>query len=940
VSTARASWNCRSSKGHNAWRVPRTTRGAGGFTPYNPVTPVPLTGGTRLGPFEIVAPLGAGGMGEVYRARDTRLGRDVAVKILPSHMAADVAFRDRFEREARAVASLSHPNILALFDVGESDGLRYIVTELVDGEPVKGPLPLRRLLDVAAQIAAGLAAAHEAGVVHRDIKPDNLLITRDGRVKILDFGLARGDGVAEIGETRAVTSAGTLLGTVAYMSPEQAQGLLADARSDQFSFGLVLYELATGRKAFARDSGVQTLSAIIEHDADLAPLALLPVQLQWIIERCLAKDPAERYASTADLYRDLRHLRERQSEIGRAIAPPTRQATTMRRALGPALVVLALAAGVAAGMFVRGQREAPASINAYRFVPFAVDAGVQSMPAWAPDGQTMAFSGEVDGYYQIFTRRLDQSAASAVTALPGDCVYPQWDATGTRIFFEMNPALAQSLQADSSELWMVSAAGGAPERLLSGITAFTLARDDNTVVFLRRESPQAEQGTYVIRALDLRNRTTRDVMTAPVKWDRTYNPTSRGLRFSADGRSLALLRPGGADLIVLPNPLSSSGGAARTIRLAPAEGGVVSLYEFDWMPDNRHVLLVLRDARGGDQSLWIGDVDAGSVTRLTASSLWESMPAVSPDGTRIAFSSTPLDWDLFEIDLASGVTRQLIASAKYDGWGDWMPDGSGLVFSTQRTGRFEIWQRSFRDGATRSIVTPDAFPGEPSLFLVQGAVSPDGRSLAYVRYAPSGTRVYVTAIAGSRPVQLTPDAVADAADDGPRWSPDGRWIMFRRSHQLLKALASGGTSPTSIADNIVDTTTMTDGAAKWLPDGRSVIYRAPDGLTQISTEDRTSRLIVPAQPIMSWDVSPDGRLVYAIVERNKRMMDLVAIDVATGAQRTLHPLGRRPLTPDYAGYWDTVRALRVSPDGKRVMYARLNPTADVWILEGIGGRNH
>lgn len=485
---------------------------------------MPLTVGTRLGPYEVVAPLGAGGMGEVYRARDTRLGRDVAVKVLPGHLAADLGFRERFEREGRAVARLNHPNILALYDVGESDGQRFIVTELIDGELVRGPLPLRKLLDVAAQIAGGLAAAHEAGVVHRDVKPDNLLMTRDGRVKILDFGLASeqaltGDGG---GVTQAVTSAGTVLGTVAYMSPEQARGTVADARSDQFSFGLVLYELVSGRQAFARDSAVQTLSAIIEADPDLTPLSAMPVQVRWIIERCLAKDPADRYASTADLYRDLRHLRDRQSEIGRTGAQDIIDPPARRRQFWPALAVIALAAAVAAGAFSGSGRDSGTSIDAYHFVPFAVDAGVQTMPAWSPDGQSLAFSGEVDGYYQIFTRRLDQSTASQVTRLPGDCLYSAWDSQGTRIFFQLAPTVRQSFQADASEVWMVSAAGGAPERLITGTPAFALAPDGKSLVFLARPSADAEAGVYVLRAFDLQDRSTRELIPVPAKWDGTY----------------------------------------------------------------------------------------------------------------------------------------------------------------------------------------------------------------------------------------------------------------------------------------------------------------------------------------------------------------------------------------------------------------------------------
>jgi len=886
---------------------------------------MPLSAGARLGPYEIVAPLGAGGMGEVYQARDTRLDRSVAVKVLPAHVSADAERRSRFEREARAIAKLNHPNILAIHDVGESDGVRFIVTELVDGEPVRGPLPVRRLLETAAQIADGLAAAHEAGIVHRDVKPDNILVGRDGRVKILDFGLARealqpADGS---GVTQAVTSAGTVLGTVAYMSPEQARGGLADARSDQFSFGLVLYELASGRRAFVRDSAAQTLSAIIEAEPDAAPLAALPTPLRWIVERCLAKDPAERYASTADLYRDLRHLRGRQAELSQSgtrglIAPPVR-----RPHVWPALAVLSLVAA-AAVLFWPSRGDGP-SLDVYRFVPFAVDQGVQSTPAWSPDGLSLAFSGEVDGYSQIFVRRLDQSTPSQLTGLGGDCTYPMWDAEGTRVFF----VLAQDA-GGPSEVWVVSAAGGAPERLIENTPAFTVAPDGDTLLFLAAQTAEGTARTYTLRGFDLQTRSSRDLAPIPAVWDGGYHPTSRSIGLAKDGSAFGVVVPGSAELVLLPNPLAAGGGEPRRVRFTTAQGGVVSLYEFAWMPDSRHVLFNLRDPLGGDQSIWLGDIERGTVTRVTASTQWESTPAVSPDGSRIAFGSTPLDWDILEVDLSSGARRPLVASSRYDGWGDWMPDGSGLVFSTQRTGRFEIWAQSFRDGAVREVVTPDDFPGEPSLFLVQGAVSPDGRSVAYVRFASGGARIYVSALAGSRPVQLTSDPAALLREDDPAWSPDGRWISFRRGDRLMKALASGGTVPALLAEDVDEDQ---GGSAQWLPDGAAVVYRAADGLKRTSTDGAPARQVSPERPLV-WDLSPDGRVVYAILERERRAIDLVTIDISTGDVRTLMPLGRKPLTPDYNGYRDTLRAMRVSPDGTRLLYAYLNPSADIWILEG------
>ncbi|HEY7573638.1 MAG TPA: serine/threonine-protein kinase, partial [Thermoanaerobaculia bacterium] len=284
-----------------------------------------LAAGTRLGPYEITARLGAGGMGEVYRARDSRLGRDVAVKVLLGEVAADRDRLRRFELEARAASALNHPHIVMIYDVGSSDATFYTAMELVEGSTLRelvetGPLTTRRLLDVAAQIADGLAKAHEAGIVHRDLKPENVMISRDGYAKILDFGLAKLSETAaeDASEVATGTRPGMVMGTVGYMSPEQASGRPVDFRSDQFSLGSILYELATGQRAFRRDTSAETLAAIIREEPRpiAAQNAGIPAPFRWIVERCLSKEPDGRYASTRDLARDLAMVREHLSELG------------------------------------------------------------------------------------------------------------------------------------------------------------------------------------------------------------------------------------------------------------------------------------------------------------------------------------------------------------------------------------------------------------------------------------------------------------------------------------------------------------------------------------------------------------------------------------------------------------------------------------------------
>src|SRR5256884_6931636 len=286
-----------------------------------------LPSGTQFGRYDILCPLGAGGMGEVYRARDTRLGRDLAIKILSSKLSPGKQDFERFEREARSASALNHPNIVTIFELGQVDSTYYIAMELVEGELLRdmlsaGSIPLQQAIPIAAQIADGLAKAHEAGVVHRDLKPENLMVSRDGFVKILDFGVAKlasRDPAPRLDAGTVDTSStlpGTVMGTVEYMSPEQANALPLDFRSDQFSFGLVLYEMVTGKRTFRRHSNAETLAAILRDDPE--PVASLnsqaPAPLCWIIERCLAKNPKDRYSSTRDLTRELASLRDRLSE--------------------------------------------------------------------------------------------------------------------------------------------------------------------------------------------------------------------------------------------------------------------------------------------------------------------------------------------------------------------------------------------------------------------------------------------------------------------------------------------------------------------------------------------------------------------------------------------------------------------------------------------------
>jgi serine/threonine protein kinase len=360
----------------------------------------------RIGPYEIVAPLGSGGMGEVYRARDSRLGRDVALKVLPPELAADPERLRRFEHEASAASALNHPNIVTIYDVGTAGPVSYIAMELIEGRTLRellraGSLPLKRALEIAARVAEGLSRAHEGGIVHRDVKPENVMVSRDGVVKILDFGLAKrahSPGAASSDPTTSfATEPGSVVGTVRYMSPEQAAGRPVDFRTDQFSFGSVLYEMATGRPAFSGETNVDTLAAILH--AEPEPLGKAgpsaPAPLRWIVERCLAKDPAERYAATRDLARDLRAVREHLSEISGSGRAPSLEAPPHRRSWVMAAAALALGGtGLLAGIAVAG-RTGRAVPPVFRQLTFR--SGFVWSAHFAPDDATIVYAATWEG---------------------------------------------------------------------------------------------------------------------------------------------------------------------------------------------------------------------------------------------------------------------------------------------------------------------------------------------------------------------------------------------------------------------------------------------------------------------------------------------------------------------------------------------------------------
>ncbi len=511
-----------------------------------------LPAGTRLGPYQILAPLGAGGMGEVYRARDGRLGREVAIKVLPAGLSSDPERLKRFESEARSASSLNHPNIVTIHDIGsDAGGPSFIAMELVKGKPLRseierGALPARPLLQIAAQIAEGLAKAHEAGIVHRDLKPENVMLSEDGHVKILDFGLAKltqpeptRRGATLAPTASPATGEGMLVGTVGYMSPEQAVGGSVDFRSDQFAFGTILYEMATGRRPFHRDSAPQTLTAVIQDEPE--PIATLnpkiPGPVRWIVERCLAKRPEDRYASTRDLARDLAAVRDHLSEVsgptGDTGAAPVRRS---RRPWIPAAVAAALllAAGVAVWRLRQSDYFWKNPLTEARFTRLTDWQGSERDAALSPDGNFVVFLSDRAGPYDAWVGHVGgRDFLNLTNGRFANLSYPM---IGRGVGFSDDGAHVSLLEIPTTigRVWFIPTVGGSPQLFLqSGVSLAWSAGQEATRL------PHGRPGRSPLRRGSHRLETRRRSSTASPALTLTFRS---GLRTAASSTTSMAFR--------------------------------------------------------------------------------------------------------------------------------------------------------------------------------------------------------------------------------------------------------------------------------------------------------------------------------------------------------------------------------------------------------------
>jgi Tol biopolymer transport system component/predicted Ser/Thr protein kinase len=838
--------------------------------------------GARIGPYELLTPLGAGGMGEVWKAHDTRLNRTVAIK--SSHL----QFIARIESEARAIAALNHPNIATLYDIGPD----YLVMEYVEGAPVCPTVDTRKLLDLAVQIADGLSAAHAAGIVHRDLKPDNILVTKSGRVKILDFGLAKQNVTsAAATQTLTVTQPGAVAGTVAYMSPEQARGQELDARSDQFSFGLVLNELATGKRAYDRSSAVETMTAIIREAPATLP-ATVPGPLQWTIERCLAKEPAGRYDTTRDLCLELRTLNARLTAPSSALAL---KAPARGRNVRVALLVLAALGIAGAGWLATSRKAAPKP--QLRYTPFAVSGCSERMPEWSPDGRSIAYICDVDGQGQIFTRSLDAISGTQISSVSGRAVLPFWSRDGSRVYFTLN-----------NDLYFTGAAGGAAQVALRDAVYGAFSPDGKRMIFLRPSE----------KRLWLANADGSDA--APYRSPGFPDELRIAISaFSPDGTRIAasIATRQQDDILAQLWVLPLNGGVARRV---PLQSTVGEFRNVAWFADGRHVLACLAFGRNETTPhVFRIDTITGIAEPLTNGPHSDGYASLSPDGHRIASTIENQTSDLFEFDLGSGRGAAINSPAEQNYSPAWMASGHEFAWMGLVGGKSRLLFRS-DTGSTRAVT----MTGEGHTCLAV-QFSPDARRIALDCYKPRHRALIATA-EGGVPVDLDP---TNPDTHGATFSPDGGWLAYTRyingRAQLTKVPSVGG-APVDLADV---------GASpglpvQWSPSGEWIAAGPQAFLRLISPDGKVTRPLL-AHGYSSWTFNSKGDRIYGVRREENRRWAVWSVDVSSGNER-------KEVTLDAAPRFNLVAGLALHPDGKRILVAAYATPSEIWLIDGIDAK--
>jgi len=853
---------------------------------------VPLSPHTRLGPYEIVSAIGAGGMGEVYRARDSRLNRDVAVKVLPALFSCDASRLHRFEQEARAAASLNHPNILAVHDIGQQDGSPYIVSELLDGATLRellrpGPLAVRKALDYAQQMARGLAAAHDKGIVHRDLKPENVFVTNDGRAKILDFGLAKltrtETGEDSQGLTQTVESdPGAVLGTVGYMSPEQVRGKPADARSDLFSFGVILYEMLSGKRAFYGESAAETMSAIVRDEPPelTGTNRSVPPALERIVRHCLEKNPNERFHSAHDLAFDL--------ESVTAISATSTTLPIKARNRWVRTVMVGALALAAAGV-VAWRIWAPPSVAQPEFRRLTFRRGSIRMARFAPDGQTIFYGAAWDGKpVEAFTMQYEASdsrplgvAAQVLSISPNE-----------EVALLLNPRVWNFVQTGT--LALMPLRGGAPREVLDGVQFAEWSRDGKAMAVVRFSVASGASWIEYPAGKTI-YRGSAWIGHLRMSPDGTLFAFDQHIHNGDDGYVVIIDRDGNkkftSQMFTSLQGLAWRPDAREVWFTAAPRGAARALYAVNMRGQQRLVLrapgaLVLQDIASSGRVLLTNDnarkqmfaLIEGDTTERNVSWLdWSVLQVLSEDGKEVLFTEggeAEQTYRLYLRRLDGSLPKRIVNGY----WGDLSPDGRWVVAQDATTpAQFVLVPTG--TGESRQI-THDNLTHLYPRFL------PDGRAIVFVAATPAGVvRMYYQTLDGGKPVAITSEG-SGGYPSLITLSPDGAYVI----------------APVPTGDSYA-------------------MYPVRGG------PPRTVPGLSTSEAVINW--SADGNYLFTYT-RGEVPARIYRVEITSGKRQ----LFKVTSPPDLAGVED-VTNLHITRDGRSYAYTCPTILSDLYVVDGL-----
>lgn len=863
--------------------------------------------------YKILEKLGQGGMGVVYKAEDTKLSRIVALKFLPRQIASNEEERKRFEVEAKAAASLNHPNIATIHAIEEHDDEMFIVMEYIDGQELKDvievqndePLPLDKIVNYAYQIVSGLQTAHENGIVHRDIKATNIMLTDKGDIKIMDFGLAK------FSDQTKLTKEGSTLGTIAYMSPEQTQGATVDYRSDFFSLGVLLYEMLTGRMPFMGDYDQAVVYSILNEDPE--PISSLrsdmPDDLERIVNKCLKKNPSDRYQHAEELTVDIGELKKEirtNDLLVRSTSKVSRKSIAESKYLAHTIVVLAVLIMLVAYFIIK--YEPGNTIRLINPRQLTSGIGVEKSPTWSPDGGRLAYAGLPGGQNtDIWLLQLGGGQPVNLTAsFKGPDHSPSWSPDGNQIAFWS--------ERNGGGYYTIPAVGGLP-RSISNKQSFGAAvwsYDSKELAYSLADT----SGTF-IEIMSLNNRKSRKLAL------RGKNAFSLELSWTTDGRAFVYMDAS-------PNAEVTQ---LRVVRVEdgqsfPVSDGLYNDRSPSWSADGR--ILYFVSNRGGSMDLWQMPMGrdfkpSGSAEPITTG-IGMQQAVFSPDGTKLAYSRGRWVANLWRIEIPKpgdgpktwADAEQITFDNAFIQFVDITPDGKDLFFSSDRMGNQDLWRMSVNSGELEQLTinpTPDWCP----------ILSPDGKQIAFFAYRSGNRDIWIMPVSGGPAQQLTR---YDGMDGGPTWSLDGKTIAFHSprdgfNHVWLKPVVDGEARRLS-------NSRLFEFGPSWSPDGQKIAYLS--GQSQLDIPELWVRYLDSGEVIhlpntnnleyYCWGL--DGKKIYFNRVVDFISGELLELSLDSGEIRTL---------ADLNGRYGNLQRVGLATDGRYLYFSWREDTGDLWGMD-------